>query len=385
MSSGGKLEVLVLGISIGEAKEQIIDATDLNPDVLTVMEFISSNFKYLCRMGSGPLPSMLSFNGKRDGDREETRLGSMVAGFVGSRDGEHHFAITSAHYSGKGKTYYFSGHNQEKLMVGTCTDYYHEDQQEVLDVAFIELMKDIPKEKMVNVIKLPSPGLKDYVPQVWRGDLKDAARRELEALKHGPRGLVRGNLTLVKDQQDKHMYYIAFVTTNWQAGTCTAGDSGSLITSLPGTGNHVEAYGIVSGLYTVTAGGSCVKQFCVISPLQPALADVEQRRNVDLEFVRPIMSPSDADDHHRGHDTVNSMNFSSVNHPRALGGRSTEHLPHLGQNVTGENCNYRGYSPSCVVLNDAGKETILNVLPQDAKSGSSTDEQTDEGFESMSM
>ena len=295
MATGAQLEIMVKDVPVEEAKKRLRDHTDLDMNHVKVTEYIDTEFRYLCGMSnSDKFPRRLWF--KESGSPETDMKASTVGGYLETPSGDCRYAITSGHYSGKDVPY-FDSSTAEQQCIGTCKQHFFEDN---LDMALVKLNSDIPKQRMVNILELPHGNhFQKYVPRVWKGNLNHEAQRLTPVLKHGPRGLAEGKLihVLVKknDLSTDFKKYIAIMMDNWQAGTCWAGDSGSLVTSVPDGGLHVNAYGIVSGLIVSRCSGNCERQYCVVSPLWPALERIRcaQGKQIELKFVHPVMHPSD--------------------------------------------------------------------------------------------
>ena len=99
-------------------------------------------------------------------------------------------------------------------------------------------------------------------------------------------GLVPGRLiaTRVKTSDDRTIEYVAFIADQLEPATYQAGDSGSLLTSVPGQDLYLDVYGLVSGLRVING-----TQYCTISPVWPALQQIEQKEKVTLRVVGPVL------------------------------------------------------------------------------------------------
>ena len=194
--------------------------------------------------------------------------------------------MTSAHHSCLGTAHHTSESTQPGLTrayLGSCTHHFLGDE---LDVALVRIRNDIPKQFLVNILEVPYLGqMRKYMPDIWTGSLRSLATRGTRALKHGPRGLVPGRLVAVRGKtwDDKIIEYVAFIADQLEPAAYQAGDSGSLVTSIPGQDLYVDVYGLVSGLRVING-----TQYCTISPVWPALQQVEQTEGVTLRVVGPV-------------------------------------------------------------------------------------------------
>lgn len=290
MRSGEKMEIVVDGISLEEAKRNILENTGLHCSMIFVTTFMSATFQHLNGDGTAiGFCKFVHFWGKQASNPERVPMRSTIGGCLNNGTNALLYIITSAHNSFVGTDYYSDPRMRPEDLIGKCRYCFCDDQ---LDIAFIRV-KPIPDDPLTNYLSLPrgpSGTPMEFRPQVFQQDLASLADQSVALLKHS-KSLVRGKFAeIVEDGKVQN----ALIGQMSHSDTCHPGDSGSLVTYSPGElGSQgqqlLSALGIVTSLKTLTRkieNMHFITKACIFTPLWPALQLMAHMRGEDPTSYR---------------------------------------------------------------------------------------------------
>ena len=288
MASGGKMEIMVKQISSEEAKKNILTNTKLRGSQIFVATLLSKNFRYLS-------DNQLCITQKVYFETETGTMASTIGGLLSHDSETLGYLVTGAHNSYKSARYYSDVTMTKDTLLGECTHWYYDDK---LDVAFVKLEPSITRDRLYNLLNLPyGTTLQEFMPVPSNEALQDLVNNKAGALKHGHR-LMRGHVVNIRDD---HSPMYAVMAPLWREGTCLAGESGSLITKLPGgeSSRLLPALGILKGLTEYEReynGKKLLTEACVFTPLWSAMerfCKETDKKVKGFRFIPPIVSETE--------------------------------------------------------------------------------------------
>ena len=264
MESGGKMEIMVKEISSVEAKRKIMASTELQDSQIYVSTLLSSIFSCLS-------DDQLCITPEVYFETKTRALVSTIGGLLSHDSETLGYLVTSAHNSHRSARCYSDITMTDDTLLGECTHWYYDGE---LDVAFVKLEPSITRDRLCNLLNLPcGTTLQEFMPVSSNAALQDLVNNKAGALKHGRR-LIHGHVVNILQKHSPIMY--AVVAPLGKEGTCLAGESGSLITKLPGgeSSRILPALGIVKGLQKCKRDYNKVElitEACVFTPLWSAV------------------------------------------------------------------------------------------------------------------
>lgn len=261
-------------------KIPILDSSRLRVSIL------KSNNLELCTGDNNQITitGKVYFEGKECEDSPTKMYSSTIGGILYRWKEHKKLLITSGHYNSVDTKFYsHSDGDMHQQYLGKCV--YSVYNKVDKDIAVIDL-EDIPLARLSNVVSHPGGQSWDCMPQIFPGDVTSLRNGETDLVKHS-RQQAHGKYTMVIE--DGRIFH---GMVNGRDDICLNGDSGSLVTSLPGSlGSHeqqVSAVGVVAGrksiIYLDDQDRSLQKTVCIFSPLPPFL------NHADIMFISPVVN-----------------------------------------------------------------------------------------------